>query len=258
MLGELRHPGLSRSLELVWDADGPGHVMEYVPAVPWERIWEEGGEEAVRTCLVQAWRGLRYLHRHGWVHGDVTPGNVLVWTEGARWRSRLVDMGLSCRPGTMGIRGTVGYASPEVMRGDGIAPESDWYGLSAVGHAWVMGRWAWGDLAEEEVAKQVAKGASVPLPRREVGRDLRGMLEALGHGDAAKRSWEASSEVQGDETVWGPRVQESGLWGMDGLLPTWLAKTPERGTRALVARGGVGSGRKAAVELMARALEREG
>jgi hypothetical protein len=86
----------------------------------------------VVTVLAPVASALGRLHDLGVVHGDVSPGNVLLDLDG---RPVLGDLGLGHVVGDVspGVWGTDGYLAPEVLLGADPSPASDVYALGAVG-----------------------------------------------------------------------------------------------------------------------------
>ena len=86
----------------------------------------------VVTVLAPVASALGRLHDLGVVHGDVSPGNVLLDLDG---RPVLGDLGLGHVVGEVspGVWGTDGYVAPEVVLGGDPSPTSDVYALGALG-----------------------------------------------------------------------------------------------------------------------------
>jgi eukaryotic-like serine/threonine-protein kinase len=86
----------------------------------------------VVTVLAPVASALGRLHDLGVVHGDVSPGNVLLDLDG---RPLLADLGLGHVVGDIspGVWGTDGYVAPEVLMGADPTPASDVYALGALG-----------------------------------------------------------------------------------------------------------------------------
>jgi serine/threonine protein kinase len=129
LLTTLSHPHLVRGYE-VHTAPRPAVVLETVPGATLGALVEDGGLDLADAALLgrQLVSVLGYLHRHGWVHLDVKPDNVVV-QEG---RAVLIDLGLATRPGRIDrSMGTDGFAAPEQVAGGTIGPATDAWGLAA-------------------------------------------------------------------------------------------------------------------------------
>lgn len=135
---DLRHhaiPAVRNLLEL--DDGSLALVMSYVPGPTLAEIVEKYAKEGVRLDPEDvAWmterilNALSYMHRHGVVHGDLKPQNIIVQPESHT--VVLVDFGLSAIKPTRHT-GSKGYtdlfAPPEQVRGSPLIPQSDLYSL---------------------------------------------------------------------------------------------------------------------------------
>lgn len=137
VLRGLAHPCLARVLTMPDDTDERLLVSELVtgPALATVRTGRMGLSApetlALGRDLAEA---LALLHRHGLVHGDVSPSNVLMVVSGDDDVARpvLVDL-----VGDLGWEaGTAGFAAPEVRDGTSPRPPSDVWSLAAL-CAWV-------------------------------------------------------------------------------------------------------------------------
>ncbi|KAK6533717.1 hypothetical protein TWF694_002648 [Orbilia ellipsospora] len=70
--------------------------------------------------IKQVTEGIGFMHENGFVHRDLKPNNILVWTRSPRWIVRLADFGISKQgvedDSRMTEIGTPGYVAPEVLR----------------------------------------------------------------------------------------------------------------------------------------------
>lgn len=116
--------------------------------------------------LLQIAEGLEYLHRHGYIHLDIKPENVLSSVENGKRIWKLGDFSLIKPRGFYGIldvKGTVGYIAPEVFRGE-IHRSSDVYSLGCLLYYMLEGHHPFkGENPAEELAKN-KKGIITPPP----------------------------------------------------------------------------------------------
>ena len=119
---------------------------------------------------------LRFAHRHGIVHRDIKPHNVLVDGEG---RVKVTDFGIA-RAGTSqmtetgSIVGTAQYLSPEQARGGEVDPRSDLYSLGIVLYELLTGKTPFeGDTPVEIAMKHLSNAPQPPSKLRpDIPREL--------------------------------------------------------------------------------------
>ncbi|HTA34361.1 MAG TPA: protein kinase [Solirubrobacteraceae bacterium] len=121
-------------------------VMEYIEGSSGAEILRDEGwvevDEAL-SIIEQACEGLHYAHRHGVVHRDVKPGNLLRAREGD---VKLADFGIAKATEQSSITqvgsvlGTAAYLAPEQARGEEAGPSADLYALGVVTYQLISGR----------------------------------------------------------------------------------------------------------------------
>ncbi|HUI02188.1 MAG TPA: PASTA domain-containing protein, partial [Acidimicrobiales bacterium] len=124
---------------------------------------------------------LSYAHRHGVIHRDVKPGNVLITEEGT---IKVTDFGIARAVNTEesltqtgAVMGTATYFSPEQAEGLGVDARSDIYSLGVVLYEMVTGRPPFlGDTPVAVASKHVREHPPGP---REVNPGLPPDLEAI-------------------------------------------------------------------------------
>jgi eukaryotic-like serine/threonine-protein kinase len=126
------HSDLPRLLADERDAVVPHLVVEHVDGPALDELLDEtgpAGDDTVLTLAARLLAPLGWLHRHGVVHLDVKPANVLVRDA----HPLLIDLGSARpagRPQPPGRPiGSPGYAAPELEAGDPITPGMDLYSL---------------------------------------------------------------------------------------------------------------------------------
>lgn len=122
-------------------------VMEYVDGEALSSIIRTqaplAGAQAASIASDIA-KALAYAHRHGVVHRDVKPGNVLITSDG---QVKVTDFGIARAMGadeqvtqTGLVMGTATYFSPEQAQGFAVDGRSDVYSLGVVLYEMVTGK----------------------------------------------------------------------------------------------------------------------
>jgi hypothetical protein len=134
-LAALRHPNVLQLYDYGLVGEEPYLVTEFLSG----RSLEDGVEPAdAVAALLEVASALEAVHAAGLVHRDLKPANVVLAGDG---RAVLVDFGLAFRSDrtalsvTGSVSGTVGYLSPEQLRGADARPATDWYSWGATLYA---------------------------------------------------------------------------------------------------------------------------
>lgn len=153
----LCHPNLVSVLDHGRDDGRAFMLLEYVHGPDLGKLLRTSGERDVRPPLDAALsvvlgvaRGLHHLHewpgKHGgapgFVHRDVSPSNVLVGFDGT---VKVTDFGVATATAHTrtteagGVKGKMGYLSPEQCRSDALDRRSDIYALGVLLYETTLG-----------------------------------------------------------------------------------------------------------------------
>ncbi len=167
---KLTHPNIVQVFDAGVEGNVPFLVMEYLPEPNLKQIIADYAPLPPRKVLQVAiccCQALAEIHRHGLVHGDVKPQNILFTSQG---EPKLSDFGIATAvgqtdQGTTGmVMGTAYYISPEQAQGRVMSPQSDLYSLGCVIYECLTGQPPFlGETAAQVAAKHVRQ--QPPSPR---------------------------------------------------------------------------------------------
>ena len=175
----LSHPNIV-SIYDRGEAEGTYYIaMEYLDGRSLKELIVARGPAPVNVAIDYARQiltAIRFAHRHGIVHRDIKPHNVLVDAEG---RLKVTDFGIA-RAGTSqmteagSIIGTAQYLSPEQARGAPVDQTSDLYSVGVVLYELLTGVVPFsGDTPVEIAMKHLSSTPESPSAKRaEIPHDL--------------------------------------------------------------------------------------
>jgi serine/threonine protein kinase len=188
----LAHPNIAALFEY-YEHDGMGFlIMEYVPSKSLAQIYKKVGKmspERLLPILIQAARGLYVAHRHGVIHRDVKPGNIMVSSNGD---VKITDFGVSYSTNQAQITqsgmvvGTAQYISPEQAQGEKATPQSDIYSLGIVAYEGLAGHRPFTGATPVDIAAAQVNDPVPPLPD-DIDPQLRDYVMKMLSKDPAKR-----------------------------------------------------------------------
>ncbi len=168
--GVLNHPNITAVYD-IGSADGAPYVVQELLEGETLRSVLAGGKVAQRKCIdyaLQTAKGLAAAHDKGIVHRDLKPENLFVTRDG---RLKILDFGLAklthqeegsqvtnlptatagTEPGV--VMGTLGYMSPEQVRGRTADARSDLFSFGAILYEMLSGKRAFhGDTAADTMS----------------------------------------------------------------------------------------------------------
>jgi eukaryotic-like serine/threonine-protein kinase len=143
------HPNVVRAVEASTAGDRPYIALALAPGEDLRRLLDPSSPSVTRelpgaappvgvvlprarvlAITIAACEAAAHLHGHGFVHGDVNPGNLVVATSD---HVTLIDLGIAREIGAAGIvRGTHAYMAPEQVRGEPWTSATDVFALGVV------------------------------------------------------------------------------------------------------------------------------
>jgi serine/threonine-protein kinase len=163
--------------------DGTYYIaMEYLPGRSLKQlIRQEAPLDPLRAIdiTIQILKAARFAHRHGVIHRDLKPHNVIVDDSD---HAKVTDFGIA-RAGasdmteTGSIMGTAQYLSPEQAQGHAVSATSDLYSIGVVLYEMLTGRVPFD--AESAVTIALKHVSEAPTPPRAVNPTIPPELEQV-------------------------------------------------------------------------------
>ncbi|MFG2820222.1 serine/threonine-protein kinase [Kitasatospora sp. NPDC048365] len=187
---QVHHPGVITVHDVLEQDGRPWIVMELIDGQSLADVIATEGTLIPRDAArvgEQVLAALDQAHRHGVLHRDVKPANVLLERGG---RVVLTDFGIAVLAGSPGLTrtgdivGSPDYVAPERITGHRPGPESDLWSLGATLYAAVEGQSPFHRTTTMSTLQAVI---SEPLPEPRYAGRLTPVIEALLRKDPAER-----------------------------------------------------------------------
>lgn len=142
--GSLEHPVLRKTHEMRFTRKGLAKTgallfMEYVDGVTLHEWSKDRSLIELLDLFEKVAEGLDAMHKGGFVHADLKPGNILITHDGL---VKLIDFGQSSpiNKAKERVQGTIDYMAPEQGARKKLDARTDVFGLGATLHRLLTGR----------------------------------------------------------------------------------------------------------------------
>ena len=246
---KLSHPNIVPVFDWGEDTGSYFIVMEFVDGHPLSAVLRESGPlDPTRAAEItsQVAAALASAHRHGVVHRDIKPGNVLITDEG---QVKVTDFGIARAVNTEesltqtgAVMGTATYFSPEQAEGIGVDARTDIYSLGVVLFEMLTGRPPFlGDTPVSVAGKHVR---DIPPMPRELLETVPVELEAVTMKAMAKlpdQRYDNAEDfradllrfLEGQPVEAGPLNGSADVTGVMGAVPPTQVTGAASGTQTL-------------------------
>jgi serine/threonine protein kinase len=135
----LHHDRCGRVYDVQVESDRPYLLSEYVEGESLDTRGIDRTVDELRSIADGVLEALAYIHGKDFVHGDVTPANVIVSTDGSG-EAKLIDFGLAVKQGARPIGMAPKFAAPEILSGQPATQGTDLFGFAATMAYAMLGR----------------------------------------------------------------------------------------------------------------------
>jgi len=217
--GALQHPNIVTVYELGKESETPFIAMEFLEGESLEAVIERRPVLTLTqkvSYIIPVCRALDYAHKRGVVHRDIKPGNVMITKDGG---VKVVDFGIarlmdSSHTQTNTIIGTLGYMSPQQIRGERADERSDIWATGVMLYELLAYQRPFDGANQTSLMLNIASDDIHPAPIKTFAPDctpaLESLLAKMLQKDITQR-YQTMEEVLFDfEPIW-RRLQEASV-----------------------------------------------
>ena len=200
---KLSHPNIITIHEVSEYQGRPFFAMEHIEGKSLRHLIksQELDLDHVIKLSIQICDGLSKAHQAGITHRDIKPSNIVIDVEG---RPKLLDFGLAAVKGAKQLTkagstlGTIGYMSPEQVRGEAVDHRTDLFSLGTVLYELIAARRPFQRESDAATLHAITHETPQPLSRyrMDVPSELESIVSRALEKDREKRYQSANEVLQ--------------------------------------------------------------
>lgn len=178
---EIHHPRCARVWDILETPEPGALIHDFVEGESLRQRAQRGPlpTGSVRKIAVETLEILDELHGQERIHGDLSPGNIVINDDAS---PRLIDFGMMARVGDRPMGGTPATMAPEVLEGKGLTVRSDLYSLACTLIHVMLGRLPYVGTPEQGAQRDSTLRLLTDAEREQWGPEGTALLEALYRG----------------------------------------------------------------------------
>jgi serine/threonine protein kinase len=187
LLRKLTHPHIVRAYETI-RAPRPVLILETLTGATLSYLIDTAPRRLPLTDIahlgLHLCSAVHYLHRHGILHLDLKPSNIVSECQ----RAKILDLSIARPPGRdKKGAGTRNYMAPEQACGDYLGPAADVWGIGAVLFEAATGELPFGAPDDEDRYEQLERRAEPVRSYRRVPAAFNGLVGSCLEPEPARR-----------------------------------------------------------------------
>ncbi len=187
LLRKLTHPHIVRAYETI-RAPRPVLILETLTGATLAYLIDTAPRRLPLTDIahlgLHLCSAVHYLHRHGILHLDLKPSNIVSECQ----RAKILDLSIARPPGRdKKGAGTRNYMAPEQARGDYLGPAADVWGIGAVLFEAITGELPFDAPDDEDRYEQLERRAEPVRSYRRVPAAFNGLVGSCLEPEPARR-----------------------------------------------------------------------
>src|ERR687894_856999 len=187
LLKKLTHPHIVRAYETIREPR-PTLILETLTGATLAYLIDTAPRRLPLTDIahlgLHLCSAVQYLHRHGILHLDLKPSNIVSECQ----RAKIIDLSIARPPGRgRKYAGTRNYMAPEQARGDNLGPAADVWGIGAVLFEAATGELPFDAPDDEDRYEQLERRAEPVRSYRRVPAAFNDLVGSCLEPDPARR-----------------------------------------------------------------------
>lgn len=163
LVGQLEHPHIVPLFDFWHDQERAYLVMRWLPMTLRQTLTQPMDYQHALRLLEQTASALTFAHRHGVIHCDIKPDNILLDDEGNAYLSDFgIARSVDHETDHEFVEGTLIYIAPEQLREGVTSIHSDVYAIGVLAYEMLTGQPPFGGMSTTDLIRHKLRNEALP------------------------------------------------------------------------------------------------